>query len=167
MTRFFVIIILIFFSGIQLYGQSSARAGVSVTILEPVGTQKLQDLNFGTFKVGASSGSVELYSSRTRSSSGGVRLYETNEEASMATFKVINNQQAFSVTLPSEPLKLIRIGGTETMAVGSLSILGLDEKEVNGSNQPIAIGATLHAGASQPAGEYTITTPLRVNINYN
>jgi hypothetical protein len=75
MTRLTVITLLFIFSVTKVLGQSSAKASVSVTIMEPVGAQKLQDLNFGNFTMYVKPGAIELTSSGYRNGKGGVHFF--------------------------------------------------------------------------------------------
>jgi hypothetical protein len=74
MTRLTVITLLFVFSTIRLFAQSSASVSVSVTLIEPVVTQKLEDLRFGTFAMQKNPGTIEVRSTGLRSASGGVKL---------------------------------------------------------------------------------------------
>lgn len=143
-------------------GQSSAKASVSVTIMEPAGVQKLQDLNFGNFTMEAKPGAIELTSSGYRNGKGRVHFCSDSTK-SVALFQILNNQ-AYSVTLPST-ITVTKKNGMETMIVGSFMLHTKENR--NASTQTLAVGATLYADDFQAAGEYIATTPLTVTINYN
>ncbi|HKZ68286.1 MAG TPA: DUF4402 domain-containing protein [Chitinophagaceae bacterium] len=154
-------------SGTKLFGQSSATASVSATIITPVGAKKSADLNFGNFATGSQPGTIELNSSGIRISFGGVKLLETNGNADIASFIVMGSNSEYAVTLPSTSIILLRKGGTETMTVGSFRITASAKDYLNASTQTFSIGATLNAGISQPTGDYVPPMPLTVIVNYN
>ena len=154
-------------SATKLFGQSSATATVSATIITPGGATKLTDLNFGNFATGSQPGTIELHSTRIRTGTGGVKLLETNENAGIASFIVMGSNSGYAVTLPSTSIILLRKGGMETMTVGSFRIAASANDYSNVSAQTFAIGAILKAGASQPAGVYVPAMPFTVIINYN
>lgn len=167
MPRLICITLILLVSATKLFAQSSASAGVSVAIITAVGASKSTDLNFGNFATGTQPGTIELNATSIRTGTGGVKLLEANENTDIAMFSVSSGNSAYAVTLPSKAVVLIRKGGMETMTVGTFRIAGSATDYVNVSDQTFAVGATLHAGASQLTGDYVPAMPLTVIINYN
>lgn len=167
MTRLICITLILLVSVTKLFAQSSASAGVSVTVITGVGASKSADLNFGNFATGTQPGTIELNSTSIRTGTGGVKLLEANENSDIAKFSVSSGNSAYAVTLPSASVVLIRKGGMETITVGTFRIAGSANDYLNVSDQTFAVGATLHAGASQLTGEYVPAMPFTVIVNYN
>jgi hypothetical protein len=91
-------------------------------------------------------------------------IFFSDSAKSVALFHILNNNQAYSVTLPST-ITVTKKDGMEAMTVGSFTLQTKENR--NASIQTLAVGATLYAGAFQAAGEYSAITPLTVTINYN
>ena len=160
MAKIFYITFIILGSVVNCFGQT-ASANISVTISHPVGTEKINDMDFGIFETGKNAGSIELNTSGNYKSSGGVILI-SNTTATHASLS-ITGDYAYSVTLPTDDIILKRDGGKETMTVGSFNITPTITKD----NQLLAIGATLQVGASQLPGNYYLVDAFTVTVNYN
>ena len=167
MSKYIAILLLSLLSVGPSWAQSSARAKVSVTIMEPVGASKLEDLSFGSFSATSRPGTLELQSLGVRRIQGGIRLPQADTTARLAMLQLTNPSLAYSVTIPSEPILVKRRGGTETMSVGAFTVSTSEQSRGEIPTHTIAIGATLQTGAFQISGDYHPATPLMVVINYN
>ncbi len=161
MAKSLYIIIILVSSTITCFCQSGGSANISATISHPVGTQKINDMNFGKFVISNSAGSIELNTSNNSKSTGGVVL--TDRATATLASLYITGDFVYAITMPSDGITLKRNGGEETMRVGSFYFTTLGTQQ----NQLLAIGATLKVGASQLPGNYNSVEALAVTVNYN
>lgn len=151
-----------------------------VAILRPTTLAKTQDLDFGTIAIGATAGEVVISAGddngpdpAPRSVSGGVVAAEGSAHAaSFVTFGSKNSQ--VTIELDSTETTLIRVGGTEAMAVVDLNINGAGKPKGRDKVRykvgatgliEFRVGGTLRVGAVQPGGVYrgrfTVTAVYR------
>ena len=149
--------------------QVTATAAASVSIIEPIGLAKNADMDFGNAAVSASTGGTIVLSptgSRTVGGSG-VTLPATAGTIAAAGFTVSGRPgYTFAITLPGSAI--IYGPGTASLTVnGFMSVPSVTGTLGSGGTQPLHIGATLNIPASQPPGNYTNATAIRVTVNYN
>lgn len=139
-----------------------ASAGARAQLIS-IGITKNVDLNFGQVLIGASSGTVVITPSGSRSATGGAML-GSGAAASSASFTVSGEAlSTYSITLPSS-ITLSSGGPTMTVqaftrtpsGTGTLNIL---------SRQTLTVGATLLVNAAQTSGTYTGSFLVRVDYN--
>ncbi|WP_343667966.1 DUF4402 domain-containing protein [Chitinophaga sp.] len=153
------------------YGQASATASVTATIVTPIAISKTTDMNFGRVAVTSTAGTVVLAAAGTRSTTGGVTLPSTGgtSDVSPAVFAVSGTANyTYAITLPSSDVTIT--DGTNTMTVNTFTssptVASGGTLDASG-DQNLRVGATLHVSANQAAGVYTTSTPFTVTVNYN
>jgi hypothetical protein len=130
------------------------------------------DLAFGSFYPGATTGTVDVNTNGTRSFSGGVLTASGGVTPTAAKFDVTGQASAtytiayaaaVTLTGPGAPMALTQIsdltgagGATTLAAAGALSA---------GGTQSIYIGGSLAVGANQVAGAYTANITATVVYN--
>ncbi len=143
---------------------ASTSADATATIVSTIGISKTNDLRFGNVAAGSSIGTVVQSPTGTRTKTGGVTLSNVNA-GGPASFTVSGDGSAsFAITLPGSAVTLSD-GGTNTMTVDTFTSNPSGSGTLSGGSQSVAVGATLHVGANQPAGAYTGT--FSVSVDYN
>lgn len=162
---FFISILFLSFS-VHSFGQVSATATASATIITPIAISKTVDMNFGNIAVSGTGGTVVLAPAGTRTSTGGVTLPVVAGTVAAASFTVTGlSTYTFSISLPSSPITIT--SGSNTMTVGTFTSNPATTGTLTGGTATVNVGATLNVGASQAAGTYTSGTPFTVTVNYN
>ncbi len=166
MKKLFVsaIIILGFLS--TTFGQVSATATASATIITPIAISKTVDMNFGNVAVSAVAGTVVITPAGVRTKTGGVTLPVVAGTISAASFTVTGlGSYTYTITLPSTPLTISN--GANAMTVNAFTSTPSGTGILSGGSQVLNVGATLNVGVNQAAGLYTSATPFSVTVNYN
>jgi hypothetical protein len=141
---------------------NNASATATATVVTPIAITKANDLVFGSFYPGATTGTVDVNTNGTRTVSGGVTSAGTGATPAAAKFDVTGGASAtytiayaagVTLTGPGAAMALTQIsdltgaGGASTLvAAGALSA---------GGTQSIYIGGSLAVGINQVAGAYT------------
>jgi hypothetical protein len=152
------------------FGQVTASATATATVVAPIAITKTVDMNFGNIAVGTSAGTVVLTPAGTRTSTGGVTLPATTGTVSAASFNVTGEgNYTYAITLPSSAYTITRVGNTETMTVNSFvsNPTVAAGGTLSSGSQTLTVGATLNVAGSQVAGTYTNATGFNVTVNYN
>lgn len=151
------------------FAQLSATASVSATIQTAITITKVNDLNFGNIYTPKIKGNVEIKAQELPNSTPTNVILGPGIGQS-AKF-VISGTPAdkITVSLPYD-LNLGIFAGTNVMSV-DITPLNLtpttNQITLDASGlATIYVGGTLHVEANQPAGLYTNTTGLVVNIQY-
>ncbi len=151
------------------YGQVTAKASATATVVAPISLSKVTDMNFGNVAVSSSgSGSVILTTADTRSTSGtGVTLPATSGTVSAAAFTVAGAPGfTYSITLPGSCN--LSDGSGHSMTIGSFVSSPATSGTLSTSGtQNLKVSATLAVSAAQPAGTYVNSTGVPVTVNYN
>ncbi|HEY9116147.1 MAG TPA: DUF4402 domain-containing protein [Bacteroidales bacterium] len=153
---------------ISSFGQVTATATASATIVSPIAITKTVDMNFGNVAVSTTAGTVVLAPAGTRTSTGGVTLPATTGTVAAAAFTVTGQAgYTYAITLPSTDYTITRATGTETMIVNTFTSNPSATGTLTGGTSALTVGATLNVGGSQVAGSYTNATGFPVTVNYN
>ena len=150
------------------FGQATASATATATIVTPIAISKTVDMNFGNVAVIAS-GTVVLAPASTRSATGGVTLPNVTGTVAAASFNVTGQgNYTYSITLPSSAYTITDLS-SNTMTVTSFvsNPTVASGGTLSSGAQTLTVGATLNVGAAQPAGTYTNSTGFNVTVNYN
>lgn len=94
------------------------------------------------------------------------KLYSASAANVSASFNIIGNSYAYSITLPVTDILLTKKGNDEAITIGSFNITST-KSGLNVDEQLIVLGAMLNVNAFQAEGIYTSKTPLTVIVNYN
>lgn len=155
-------------SGVS-FGQVTATAASSATIITPIAITNSAALNFGSLAVSSANGTVLLtpLETATRTEGGGVTLPLISEPVSAAKFTVTGlAASTYSISLPTGDITLTD-GGTNTMTVGLFTSTPSISGTLAGGSDDIYVGATINVAGDQAAGAYTNSADLAVTVNYN
>ena len=131
-------------------GSKAASAIITATVVtDMAGASRFEDMNFTSVK-----------SNNTHQ-----KLNSGSANNSAATFKIISNSYAYSVTLPASDILLTKNGSDDTMKIDSFHIVSA--QALNPGEETLTIGAVLNVKAFQAEGNYTSETPVAVTVNYN
>ncbi len=140
----------------------STSAAGTATVIQPITISTTEDLRFGDFFSGPTSGTVVVNTSGVRSFTGGVTLLASM--VSQARFLVTGKPgHSYAITLPG-PIQIT--SGLNSMQVddfasipGGIGIIGGD------GTHTIHVGARLNVGANQAPGSYAGTFDVTVAYN--
>jgi hypothetical protein len=133
---------------------ATATATANVVTLRPLTFVKTDDLDFGSLIASTASGTVKIDATTdARTTAGGVSV--AGGAPSAARFAAAGVVGLISsVTLPTS-ITLKRTGGTETMAVGTITSNGPLLRLFPGNGiLDLRVGGTLNVAANQAAGAY-------------
>jgi hypothetical protein len=158
--------LLVLSSASYSFGQVTATASASATIITPISISKTVDMNFGNVAVSAVAGTVVLSTTGNRTTSGGVTLPAINGTVKAASFTVNGlSGTTYTITLPSTAT--ILSSGANNMSVTAFNSTPSSTGLLTGGTQIVTVGATLTVSANQAAGDYTSATPFTMTVNYN
>jgi len=147
---------------------SAAPATRSATgqaaILSPLSVLTRGDLDFGTLVVtGAGTATVNPVSG-SLTVSGTITAVGTS--AHPATFTGTGSKNSVvHIRVPTAPITVTRVGGTQTMTVSTWTLDGSANRKVPASDLfNFSVGATLNVGAAQAPGNYVGT--FNVTVQY-
>jgi hypothetical protein len=133
------------------------------------GITKTADLSFGAM-VPYTGGTVTVTPFGVRNATGGVLLVSGFAGSiHAATFTVTGSPNAtYSIGLPEDGTVTLRDGADHSMALDTFTSVPAGSGTVSGASpgtQTLKVGATLHVGASQAAGQYTGSYEIIVAFN--
>lgn len=167
MKNIFSVFILLIGFAVSSFGQSSATATATATIVTPISITKNVDMNFGNISA-TNAGTVVLVPSGTRTNTGGVTLPATAGTVSAAEFNVTGSAGfTFGISLPQTDLVLTNATGNQTMTVNTFTSAPSSTGTLTGGATSLKVGATLNVKAGQAAGVYTNAAGFNVIVNYN
>jgi hypothetical protein len=125
---------------------------------------KNADLNFGTLVVTGAGTAVVDPVSGALTTTGGVTQAGTAEHPALFTGTGSKNS-IVHIRVPTTPITVTRVGGTQTMTVSNWTLDGATNRKVPPDSVfTFAVGATLNVGAAQAPGTYTGT--FQVTVQY-
>ena len=149
------------------YGQATASATATATIIAPIAISQVDDMNFGNIAVSDQPGEVILSTDGSCTSNGGVTIPATTGTVTAAEFTVTGEDgYTYVITLPTT-YTITRASGSETMTVTDFTSDPLSTGLLTAGSQTLLVGATLNVAGSQVAGVYTNATGFDVTVNYN
>ena len=160
-----VIAIAVFGFTANSFGQSTATASTTATLIVPISIAKITDMNFGTVAASATSGTVALDYADGVTPSGGATVVSSTRHT--AKFTVTGDgSSTFSIAVPATPITLTgSVSGT--MTVGSFTADLGSSGTLSSGTKDIMVKATLNVPANAVAGSYTNASGLFVTVNYN
>lgn len=145
------------------FGQVSATANTSVSIVTQLSISRIVDMNFGEMKGTAIAGTVILTPAEQRIAKGGVLLVPGTAETAMFTIGG-QGSYTYSVTLP--PSAHAVANGVNNITVSDFKSLPTNTGNLS-DVLTLNVGATLNVAGNQAAGNYTSASPFNVVVNYN
>jgi hypothetical protein len=153
---------------VMAFGAMPAQATVmtspiSVGVVTPLSLLKVQDLEFGHFSSGKTSGRIFINAyTDARSSTGGVTLLGGTTSAAKFLGRGYRGQTV-SIQRPSSVVTLTKVGGGATMTMDQFTLNGGNTKLVKTDGVvDIRVGCRLNIAANQPAGAYDGSFTLTV-----
>ena len=165
MKKLFILFIAVVGFGVSSYGQASATATSTATIITPITLTKVNNMNFGNILVSGTLGTVVLTPASARSLTGGVSLASTGT-VTAASFTVGGDgSNTYAITLPSGATTLT--SGANTMTCDTWTSIPSSTGVLSSGSQTLNVGATLHVAANQATGTYVSGTAFTVSVDYN
>ncbi len=165
MKKLFILLIAVAGFGVSSYGQASATATSTATIITPITLTKVNNMNFGNILVSGTLGTVVLTPASGRSLTGGVSLASTGT-VTAASFTVGGDgSNTYAITLPSGATTLT--SGANTMTCDTWTSTPSSTGVLSSGSQTLNVGATLHVAANQATGTYVSGTAFTVSVDYN
>lgn len=140
----------------------SSSPTATAALLTPVSVIKNTDMDFGTLVVtGAGTATIDPFSG-SLTTTGAVTKAGT--AAHPATFISTGSKNAVvHIKLPTNPITLTRVGGTETMTASTWTLDGATNRRIPGNSTfMFAVGATANVAAGQAVGTYSGTFTITV-----
>ena len=137
-------------------------ATAEAAILSPLSVIKRADLDFGTIVVSGAGTAVVDPVSGSLTTTGSVT--KAGATAHPALFTSTGSKNAVvHIRLPTNSITVTRVGGTETMTVGTWTLDGLANRKIpSNTTFDFAVGATLNVNANQVPGTYRGTFTVTV-----
>jgi hypothetical protein len=145
-------------------GAATRSANGEADVLNPLSVIKNADLNFGTLVVSGAGTAVIDPVSGTETTTGAVTPSGTAAHPALFTGTGSKNS-VVHIRLPTAPITVTRVGGTQTMTVSTWTTDAPTNLKVPPSSTfTFAVGATLNVAAGQVPGTYTGT--FNVTVQY-
>jgi hypothetical protein len=147
-----------------LAASPAAQAAAGALVLRPLSLIKKKDLDFGTLAAATTAGTATLDpTTGTVTTTGGVTALSGT--SSPATFVGVGTKNAvYQIRLPTNPITITRLGGTETMTVSNWTLDGATNRHVDAFEAfEFNIGARLAVAANQVPGTYVGTFDVTVH----
>ncbi len=140
------------------------NATATVTITPPASVRKMEDLNFGYLAVAAAGTAVVDPNTDTMTTTGGV--LHVGGLAYSAMFTAVSPvKNVVIIRIPSRPIDVTRVGGTQTMRVDTWTLSGSANRNVVAQQEfQFNVGGTLHVNANQVEGLYLGTFEVDVQF---
>jgi hypothetical protein len=141
---------------------ATAPATGQATVLSALSVLKNADLDFGTLVVSGAGTAVIDPVSNTLSTTGS--LLKAGTAAHAATFTGTGSKNSVvHIRIPTNPITLTRVGGTETITVSTWTLDGALNRKIPPSDVfDFAVGATATIAAGQAQGTYVGTFSVTV-----
>jgi Domain of unknown function (DUF4402) len=156
--------IALLFTGVADVADAATRAANGrARTLRPIALSNTRPLDFGTLITGATAGTVTV-NPRTdaRTRTGGVTLLGGSPGAARFTATGTPAVNAF-ITVGTAPV-LVRVSGTETMAVSNMTLNGARTRRIPASGVlDVRVGGRLNVAANQRDGLYSGSFNLTVD----
>lgn len=153
----------------QVTPPASATGHIIAEIIPVFSATETSQMNFGRFSPGPQGGEIILSPQGTISVLGSI--YAGTGFHNAASFYVSgDNDSAFSITLPAEPILLTNMANSKTMRVEqwvSNPSAGIGTGMLKNGFQVVNVGATLKVGTlnDNPVGVYTGTYNITFDFN--
>lgn len=151
--------------GAALSATPPAQSSATALLLRPLSLIKKKDLDFGTLAASATAGTATIDpTTGTVTTTGGVTV--VSGASSPAVFVGAGSKNApFQIRVPTGPVTITRVGGTETMTVSNWTLDGATNRHVAANTAfEFKVGANLAVAANQVPGTYVGT--FQVTVHY-
>ena len=144
------------------HAASPAVANGHAIVIYPVTVTKLQDMDFGFLSVTTAGTAVLESNADTFSTTGGVSPVGGTPHC--AEFVGSSKDSAVvNIKIPTKPVTLTRVGGTETMTVTPFTLQGQNKRTLaKAASFTFRVGGTLNVAAAQAEGVYVGTFDVTV-----
>jgi hypothetical protein len=148
----------------QAAGAATQVAAGQASILSPLSVLKTANLDFGNLVVSGTGTAVMNPVAGSLTTTGGVTKAGTAAHAAQFTGTGSKNS-VVHIRVPTAPITVTRVGGTQTMTVSSFTLDQAANLKVPANDIfNFAVGATLTVGTGQAVGTYTGT--FQVTVQY-
>jgi hypothetical protein len=139
-----------------------AVANGNAVIIYPVTVTKLQDMDFGFLAVTTAGTAVLEPNADTFNTTGGVTPVGGTPHC--AEFVgASKDSSVVNIKVPTKPVTLTRVGGTETMTVTPFTLQGQSKRALaKAASFTFRVGGTLNVAAAQAEGVYVGTFDVTV-----
>ncbi len=147
-----------------LAASPAVQSDATALVLKPLSLVKKKDLDFGTLASATTAGTATLDpTTGTVTTTGGVTALSGT--SGPATFVGVGTKNAvYQIRLPTTPITITRVGGTETMTVSTWTLDGATNRHVDAFEAfEFNVGARLAVGANQVPGTYVGTFDVTVH----
>jgi hypothetical protein len=167
--KFFALFAVVLGFAVSSYGQESASADASATIVTPIAISSDVDMNFGNVTVQSDLGGTVVLpatAAAVRTFTGGITLPAVQGTVSAAHFNVTGQENyLYAITIPTTDVTIEDDGNT--MIVNAFTCSNpLINNVLTASADNFYIGATLNVALAQPAGTYTLADGVEVTVVY-
>ena len=152
---------------VQLHAATPAKESKgSANVLRPLSLLKKTDMNFGTLATSPAAGTATINAITSAvTTTGGVTALPLGTAPTAAAFVGAGSKNAPSqIRVPTGPITITRVGGTETMTVSNWTLDGATTRRVP-ANQAFQfkVGARVNVAANQAGGTYVGTFNITVH----
>jgi hypothetical protein len=139
-----------------------AVANGNAIVIYPVTVTKLEDMDFGFLSVTTAGTAVLEPNADTFNTTGGVTPVGGSPHC--AEFVGASKDSAVvNIKVPTKPITLTRVGGTETMTVTNFTLQGQSKRSLaKAASFKFRVGGTLNVAAAQAEGVYVGTFDVTV-----
>ena len=140
----------------------TAQATATATFIRPLTVTKLKDMDFGYLAAPAAGTAVLEPNADTFSTTGGVTAVGGTPHCAEFLGAAQSNA-VVNIKVPTQPVTLTRVGGTETMTATNFTLQGLSKRAIaKATSFTFRVGATLNVAANQVEGTYVGTFAVTV-----
>lgn len=166
-TKIFMVLVIGFAFGTDMFGQVAASTAASATIITPITITKDADLAFGSIAVGPLAAGVD---GTCVVSNAGVKSFTGScsgplTGATAASFTITGTDGAtFTITIPAT-VTLANGGNSMTLDTWDNSLGAGPSYTLTGGTQTLNLGGVLNVNAGQATGLYSATFDVEVGYN--
>jgi hypothetical protein len=151
----------------KIYCQQTARASVTATIINPVGTQNAASVISARLNPVNTNDVVRMKSNRIGIENNKT-LNSGSEESGSSLFHVVSNDCIYAITISYDPLMSSQNVTGETMQIESLSVLpSAKNNSKSASPDDFLIWGKFKTANKQTAGQYSTSNPTAIIVHFN
>ncbi len=150
--------------GINSFGQGTAVATASATIVAPNDTLKLETFYSASFSTYWKADNIQSCGNEVFLQKGNIKSFVATIP-DKASFNITGSNYCYYITLPPSDIILKRDRGWETITITSFQLS--HNAGTNTINPSLALTATVIINTNPIPGTYTSITPISITVNYN